>query len=160
MWFIFLYRKPESNIRIQLPQVSKEHCRIDLNENKEVKLQVEHDINHCEKVLLLLNHRTNERFLKWDLHVINLELIWLVVCEQLFPVCFCRLFWLIWVRWTQPVWTARFCTSLNVWRTEMWSLLLIVLSGMGLLLPHACERKTNLCWWSASVTHYLASSSS
>uniref|UniRef100_A0A3B5MJC1 FHA domain-containing protein n=1 Tax=Xiphophorus couchianus TaxID=32473 RepID=A0A3B5MJC1_9TELE len=29
-------RKTECDIRIQLPQVSKEHCRIDLNENKEV----------------------------------------------------------------------------------------------------------------------------
>ncbi|XP_048842963.1 proliferation marker protein Ki-67 [Brienomyrus brachyistius] len=31
-------RKPECDIRIQLPQVSKEHCRIELNENKEVIL--------------------------------------------------------------------------------------------------------------------------
>uniref|UniRef100_A0A3P9BT25 FHA domain-containing protein n=1 Tax=Maylandia zebra TaxID=106582 RepID=A0A3P9BT25_9CICH len=31
-------RKPDCDIRIQLPQVSKEHCRIDLNENKEVIL--------------------------------------------------------------------------------------------------------------------------
>ncbi|XP_030256711.1 proliferation marker protein Ki-67 isoform X3 [Sparus aurata] len=31
-------RKPDCDIRIQLPQVSKEHCRIDLNENKEVVL--------------------------------------------------------------------------------------------------------------------------
>ncbi|XP_036072870.1 proliferation marker protein Ki-67 isoform X3 [Oryzias melastigma] len=31
-------RKPDSDIRIQIPQVSKEHCRIDLNENKEVIL--------------------------------------------------------------------------------------------------------------------------
>ncbi|KAJ8404839.1 hypothetical protein AAFF_G00332260 [Aldrovandia affinis] len=31
-------RKPDCDIRIQLPQVSKEHCRIDLNENKEVML--------------------------------------------------------------------------------------------------------------------------
>ncbi|XP_017274054.1 proliferation marker protein Ki-67 [Kryptolebias marmoratus] len=31
-------RKPECDIRIQLPSVSKEHCRIDLNENKEVIL--------------------------------------------------------------------------------------------------------------------------
>ncbi|TWW81456.1 Proliferation marker protein [Takifugu flavidus] len=30
--------KPDCDIRIQLPQVSKEHCRIDLNENKEVIL--------------------------------------------------------------------------------------------------------------------------
>ncbi|XP_029977464.1 proliferation marker protein Ki-67 isoform X3 [Sphaeramia orbicularis] len=29
-------RKTDCDIRIQLPQVSKEHCRIDLNENKEV----------------------------------------------------------------------------------------------------------------------------
>lgn len=29
-------RKPDCDIRIQLPQVSKEHCKIDLNENKEV----------------------------------------------------------------------------------------------------------------------------
>lgn len=34
--FSFSYRKPDCDIRIQLPQVSKEHCRIDLNENKEV----------------------------------------------------------------------------------------------------------------------------
>lgn len=33
-----LLRKPDCDIRIQLPQVSKEHCRIDLNENKEVTL--------------------------------------------------------------------------------------------------------------------------
>ncbi|XP_077595690.1 proliferation marker protein Ki-67 [Stigmatopora nigra] len=31
-------RKPDCDIRIQIPQVSKEHCRIDLNENKEVIL--------------------------------------------------------------------------------------------------------------------------
>ncbi|XP_073345459.1 proliferation marker protein Ki-67 [Pagrus major] len=31
-------RKADCDIRIQLPQVSKEHCRIDLNENKEVVL--------------------------------------------------------------------------------------------------------------------------
>ncbi|XP_035853440.1 proliferation marker protein Ki-67 isoform X6 [Sander lucioperca] len=31
-------RRPDCDIRIQLPQVSKEHCRIDLNENKEVIL--------------------------------------------------------------------------------------------------------------------------
>lgn len=31
-------RKVDCDIRIQLPQVSKEHCRIDLNENKEVIL--------------------------------------------------------------------------------------------------------------------------
>ncbi|CAN9508526.1 unnamed protein product [Ophioblennius macclurei] len=31
-------RKSDCDIRIQLPQVSKEHCRIDLNENKEVIL--------------------------------------------------------------------------------------------------------------------------
>ncbi|XP_047464624.1 proliferation marker protein Ki-67 isoform X2 [Mugil cephalus] len=31
-------RMPDCDIRIQLPQVSKEHCRIDLNENKEVIL--------------------------------------------------------------------------------------------------------------------------
>ncbi|XP_026171729.1 proliferation marker protein Ki-67 isoform X2 [Mastacembelus armatus] len=31
-------RKPDCDIRIQLPQVSKEHCRIDMNENKEVIL--------------------------------------------------------------------------------------------------------------------------
>ncbi|XP_029564636.1 proliferation marker protein Ki-67 isoform X4 [Salmo trutta] len=31
-------RKPDCDIRIQLPHVSKEHCRIDLNENKEVIL--------------------------------------------------------------------------------------------------------------------------
>ncbi|XP_063748705.1 proliferation marker protein Ki-67 isoform X1 [Eleginops maclovinus] len=31
-------RMPDCDIRIQLPQVSKEHCRIDLNENKEVVL--------------------------------------------------------------------------------------------------------------------------
>ncbi|XP_072523960.1 proliferation marker protein Ki-67 [Salminus brasiliensis] len=31
-------RKPECDIRIQLPQVSKEHCRIELNENKELIL--------------------------------------------------------------------------------------------------------------------------
>ncbi|XP_042252664.1 proliferation marker protein Ki-67 isoform X2 [Thunnus maccoyii] len=31
-------RKPTCDIRIQLPQVSKEHCRIDFNENKEVIL--------------------------------------------------------------------------------------------------------------------------
>ncbi|XP_054913537.1 proliferation marker protein Ki-67 [Poeciliopsis prolifica] len=31
-------RKAECDIRIQLPQVSKEHCRIDLNENKEIIL--------------------------------------------------------------------------------------------------------------------------
>ncbi|XP_028989086.1 proliferation marker protein Ki-67 [Betta splendens] len=31
-------RKPDCDIRIQLPHVSKEHCRIDLNENKEVVL--------------------------------------------------------------------------------------------------------------------------
>ncbi|XP_071393903.1 proliferation marker protein Ki-67 [Centroberyx affinis] len=31
-------RKPDCDIRIQLPQVSKEHCRIELNENKEVIL--------------------------------------------------------------------------------------------------------------------------
>ncbi|XP_069011987.1 proliferation marker protein Ki-67 [Embiotoca jacksoni] len=31
-------RQPHCDIRIQLPQVSKEHCRIDLNENKEVIL--------------------------------------------------------------------------------------------------------------------------
>ncbi|XP_032430337.1 proliferation marker protein Ki-67 isoform X3 [Xiphophorus hellerii] len=31
-------RKTECDIRIQLPQVSKEHCRIDLNENKEIIL--------------------------------------------------------------------------------------------------------------------------
>uniref|UniRef100_A0A8C6LSX0 FHA domain-containing protein n=1 Tax=Nothobranchius furzeri TaxID=105023 RepID=A0A8C6LSX0_NOTFU len=31
-------RKEECDIRIQLPSVSKEHCRIDLNENKEVIL--------------------------------------------------------------------------------------------------------------------------
>uniref|UniRef100_H3D5N7 FHA domain-containing protein n=1 Tax=Tetraodon nigroviridis TaxID=99883 RepID=H3D5N7_TETNG len=31
-------RKPDCDIRIQLPQVSKEHCRIDFNENKEVIL--------------------------------------------------------------------------------------------------------------------------
>lgn len=34
-------RKPDCDIRIQLPQVSKEHCRIDFNENKEVKLYVD-----------------------------------------------------------------------------------------------------------------------
>ncbi|CAB1337911.1 unnamed protein product [Coregonus sp. 'balchen'] len=31
-------RNPDCDIRIQLPQVSKEHCRIELNENKEVIL--------------------------------------------------------------------------------------------------------------------------
>ncbi|XP_038152726.1 proliferation marker protein Ki-67 isoform X5 [Cyprinodon tularosa] len=31
-------RKPECDIRIQVPEVSKEHCRIDLNENKEIIL--------------------------------------------------------------------------------------------------------------------------
>ncbi|XP_042364200.1 proliferation marker protein Ki-67 [Plectropomus leopardus] len=31
-------RRPDCDIRIQLPQVSKEHCRIELNENKEVIL--------------------------------------------------------------------------------------------------------------------------
>ncbi|XP_049320688.1 proliferation marker protein Ki-67 isoform X5 [Astyanax mexicanus] len=31
-------RKPECDIRIQLPQVSKEHCKIELNENKELIL--------------------------------------------------------------------------------------------------------------------------
>ncbi|XP_029312499.1 proliferation marker protein Ki-67 isoform X2 [Cottoperca gobio] len=31
-------RKPDCDIRIQLPQVSKEHCRIDFNENKEIVL--------------------------------------------------------------------------------------------------------------------------
>ncbi|KAM9716947.1 proliferation marker protein Ki-67 isoform 2-T2 [Menidia menidia] len=31
-------RKPDCDIRIQLPHVSKEHCKIDLNENKEVIL--------------------------------------------------------------------------------------------------------------------------
>ncbi|XP_064864034.1 proliferation marker protein Ki-67 isoform X2 [Oncorhynchus nerka] len=31
-------RKPDCDIRIQLPHVSKEHCRIELNENKEVIL--------------------------------------------------------------------------------------------------------------------------
>ncbi|KAJ8264471.1 hypothetical protein GJAV_G00149550 [Gymnothorax javanicus] len=31
-------RKTDCDIRIQLPQVSKEHCKIDLNENKEVML--------------------------------------------------------------------------------------------------------------------------
>ncbi|XP_034049390.1 LOW QUALITY PROTEIN: proliferation marker protein Ki-67 [Thalassophryne amazonica] len=31
-------RKPDCDIRIQIPQVSKEHCRIDLNENKEIIL--------------------------------------------------------------------------------------------------------------------------
>ncbi|KAK9530978.1 hypothetical protein VZT92_012448 [Zoarces viviparus] len=31
-------RKPDCDIRIQLPQVSKEHCRIDFNENKEIIL--------------------------------------------------------------------------------------------------------------------------
>ncbi|XP_072230061.1 proliferation marker protein Ki-67 [Leuresthes tenuis] len=31
-------RRPDCDIRIQLPHVSKEHCRIDLNENKEVIL--------------------------------------------------------------------------------------------------------------------------
>ncbi len=37
-----LYRKPDCDIRIQLPEVSKEHCRIDLNENKEVMTCAEH----------------------------------------------------------------------------------------------------------------------
>lgn len=36
------YRKPTCDIRIQLPQVSKEHCRIDFNENKEVKQRILH----------------------------------------------------------------------------------------------------------------------
>ncbi|XP_074519156.1 proliferation marker protein Ki-67 isoform X2 [Halichoeres trimaculatus] len=31
-------RKPDCDIRIQLPEVSKEHCRIDFNENKEIIL--------------------------------------------------------------------------------------------------------------------------
>ncbi|XP_063049369.1 proliferation marker protein Ki-67-like [Engraulis encrasicolus] len=31
-------RKIECDIRIQLPQVSKEHCRVEINENKEVVL--------------------------------------------------------------------------------------------------------------------------
>ncbi|CAL8283587.1 unnamed protein product [Merluccius merluccius] len=31
-------RKPDCDIRIQLPHVSKEHCRVELNENKEVIL--------------------------------------------------------------------------------------------------------------------------
>ncbi|NXF40612.1 KI67 protein, partial [Nyctibius bracteatus] len=31
-------RKTECDIRIQLPQVSKEHCKIEVNENKEVIL--------------------------------------------------------------------------------------------------------------------------
>ncbi|XP_053710108.1 proliferation marker protein Ki-67 isoform X2 [Synchiropus splendidus] len=31
-------RNPDSDIRIRIPQVSKEHCRIDLNENKELIL--------------------------------------------------------------------------------------------------------------------------
>lgn len=38
-----LCRKPDCDIRIQLPQVSKEHCRIDLNENKEVMTHAKHD---------------------------------------------------------------------------------------------------------------------
>lgn len=42
LMFCNFYRKPDCDIRIQLPQVSKEHCRIDLNENKEVKTNVEH----------------------------------------------------------------------------------------------------------------------
>ncbi len=38
MWIFFFYcfRKLDCDIRIQLPQVSKEHCKIELNENKEV----------------------------------------------------------------------------------------------------------------------------
>ncbi len=32
----YCFRKLDCDIRIQLPQVSKEHCKIELNENKEV----------------------------------------------------------------------------------------------------------------------------
>ncbi|PKU27783.1 hypothetical protein llap_21913 [Limosa lapponica baueri] len=35
---IFTHRRTECDIRIQLPQVSKEHCKIEVNENKEAIL--------------------------------------------------------------------------------------------------------------------------
>ncbi|KAG1957994.1 proliferation marker protein Ki-67 [Pimephales promelas] len=38
MWTLYLFRKLDCDIRIQLPQVSKEHCKIELNENKELIL--------------------------------------------------------------------------------------------------------------------------
>jgi len=38
MWTLYLFRKLDCDIRIQLPQVSKEHCKIELNENKEVTI--------------------------------------------------------------------------------------------------------------------------
>lgn len=38
MWSLYLFRKLDCDIRIQLPQVSKEHCKIELNENKEVRI--------------------------------------------------------------------------------------------------------------------------
>lgn len=50
--FCDLHRKPECDIRIQLPQVSKEHCRIDLNENKEVTIT----IFHLNSLFILLVH--------------------------------------------------------------------------------------------------------
>ncbi|KFV20246.1 Antigen KI-67, partial [Tauraco erythrolophus] len=34
----FHHRRTECDIRIQLPQVSKEHCKIEVNENKEAIL--------------------------------------------------------------------------------------------------------------------------
>ncbi|OXB82543.1 UNVERIFIED_CONTAM: hypothetical protein H355_005798, partial [Colinus virginianus] len=38
LFLLFAFRRTECDIRIQLPQVSKEHCKIEVNENKEAIL--------------------------------------------------------------------------------------------------------------------------
>jgi len=49
------FRSNECDIRIQLPQVGGEHCRLEVNENKEVCnngsmycLQMNYDTNICQ----------------------------------------------------------------------------------------------------------------
>ena len=46
------HRKIDCDIRIQLPQVSKEHCRVEINENKEV--------NDCFFTYILIKFQLKE----------------------------------------------------------------------------------------------------
>ncbi|KAJ6668983.1 hypothetical protein lerEdw1_007792 [Lerista edwardsae] len=51
-------RKKECDIRIQLPQVSKEHCKIEVNENKEAMLINLSAVNPTQLNGSILQHPT------------------------------------------------------------------------------------------------------
>lgn len=51
---VYCLRKPDCDICIKLPEVSKEHCRIELNENNEVIAESDNIIAAFNKSVTLI----------------------------------------------------------------------------------------------------------